>query len=93
MVVSEVELPESRQSGGPHPDLEVLVGHQVWELRVLCAVPGRPVGRRVHVRRTLVACGAVLFVLVRPSDTLVRKGIRLVLSVGAVEEDRLGEGV
>jgi hypothetical protein len=53
----------------------VLVLAQVGELGVAVWVASGPVGRRVDVRRGIVAGGLVLFVLSRPGDATVGEGV------------------
>ena len=96
VVVAVVQLAECRQARRAHPDLEVLVGAQVRQsrlVRVAVRVALGPVRRRDDVGRGVLGL-LVLVVLAGPCDALVGHVVRDVgRRARRVEEDRLREGV
>jgi hypothetical protein len=77
VVVPRPKLGERRQSGNPHPDLEMLITSQLRELGVPIWVSRSPVRRRKVVGRASRWFVGVLLVFVVPRNSLVCKVVRL----------------
>lgn len=80
-VVPRPELPKSRQSGNPHPYLEVFVLPQVREsIHIAVRVFERPVGWRKDIAGGDISeGGGVILLDAAPGDTRFAEVVRLVL--------------